>query len=232
LSQHESLTLLDHVVEHERLQAIINDLKADQKSVIKAARAQGFDSKGFREVIKYYRMSESEREEFEAIRELMMREMGWLADTPLGSAAIRRFENAYLPKSPENGANGHSGPQEGGEAPEGSDAAPKRPGRAPAVPRPPEKTQEEKEAELKEEFRLALEAGTEAGKQWVENGQDPKYGFLSNPYLGFNPCRLEWAKGWRSATGSDGMELPPHLKSKKKPKKKKDDDKKDGKDGE
>ena len=65
-------------------QAIADDIKA----VYSEAKGSGFDPKIMREIVRLRKMDAADRQEREQLIELYMRELGMLADTPLGKAAI------------------------------------------------------------------------------------------------------------------------------------------------
>jgi len=77
----------------ERIERL-NDEKAEVQEAIKEvfaeAKADGYDTKTIREVIRLRRLSLAERQEREALVELYMNALGMLGDTPLGEAAIER----------------------------------------------------------------------------------------------------------------------------------------------
>lgn len=85
---------------NEQLQSIVNrieNLEADKKNVaddIKEmyaeAKANGYNVKALREVIRIRKQDKSQRAEFEAILELYREALGDLNGTPLGEAAMQR----------------------------------------------------------------------------------------------------------------------------------------------
>lgn len=83
--------LLAIVTRIERLEEDKKALADDIKDVFAEAKANGFDTKTLREVIKYRKQDKAEREEREALLELYLAALGMLRDTPLGDAAGRRF---------------------------------------------------------------------------------------------------------------------------------------------
>lgn len=99
---------------------------------------------------------------------------------------------------------------EADNAPDGADA-----GEAPEAPydaaEPPPVDWEAECAKARAKGAAAAEAGEKV---------------FANPYLANDKRRAAWDEGYCEASGSDGMDLPPHLRRKEKPKKKKDE--KDG----
>lgn len=215
----QSRKLIDHIEGYERVQYQIDQLKLEQKDIKNAARSQGWDMRGFAELIKLRKLSESERDDWLAIRELMMREVGMLADTPLGGAAIRRFEQANQPPElPDGSPQEPQDGQEGEESPDSTSTAPKPNGRLPARQKPAGPTPEEVEAQRQAELADAAKKGAEAGAAWKES-KSPDVGILANPYVAQDPRRIVWDREWRLAADSDGMELPAYMKRAAKPKK-------------
>jgi uncharacterized protein (UPF0335 family) len=92
----------------ERIERL-NDEKADIQEAIKEvfaeAKADGYDTKTIREVIKLRRLSEAERQEREALLELYMNALGMLADTPLGEAALQGVSVTLSPREEVADAN-------------------------------------------------------------------------------------------------------------------------------
>ena len=75
----------------ERIEKIEEEKKAladDISSIYAEAKAIGFDTKIIRKVIALRKKSEEDRKEEAALIDLYMKELGMLADTPLGKAAI------------------------------------------------------------------------------------------------------------------------------------------------
>lgn len=54
----------------ERIQAEIDDLKADQKELMAELKGRGYQAKPFREVIKLRKQDANDRAEFEAVLDL------------------------------------------------------------------------------------------------------------------------------------------------------------------
>lgn len=82
--------LQSFVMRIERLEEDKANIAADIREVFSEARAQGFDTKIMRELIRIRKMEESDYREHEEILDLYKRALGMLADTPLGQAALKR----------------------------------------------------------------------------------------------------------------------------------------------
>lgn len=74
----------------ERLEGEKRGIADDIRDVYAEAKAVGFDAKVMREVIRIRKMDHDARAEREALLDTYMHALGMLADTPLGSAAMRR----------------------------------------------------------------------------------------------------------------------------------------------
>lgn len=74
----------------ERLEEEKKALSEDMKEVYSEAKAQGYDVKTMRQIIRLRKMDESDRVEAEALLETYKNALGMLADTPLGEAAMRK----------------------------------------------------------------------------------------------------------------------------------------------
>tara|TARA_R110000822_G_scaffold11505_9_gene42034 strand:- start:546 stop:857 length:312 start_codon:yes stop_codon:yes gene_type:complete len=74
----------------EKLEEEKQTIAGDIKEVYAEAKANGFDAKILREIVKLRKMDSAERQEREAILELYMNALGMLGDTPLGEAALLR----------------------------------------------------------------------------------------------------------------------------------------------
>lgn len=73
----------------ERLEEEKSALSADIKEVYSEAKGTGFDTKTIRKVIGLRKMDTAKRQEQEAMLDLYMAELGMIADTPLGQAAVK-----------------------------------------------------------------------------------------------------------------------------------------------
>lgn len=83
--------LQSFVLRIERLEEDKANVAADIRDVFSEARAQGFDTKIMRELIRIRKMDENAYREREEILDLYKRALGMLADTPLGRAALKRM---------------------------------------------------------------------------------------------------------------------------------------------
>lgn len=79
----------------ENLEADKKVITDDIKELFLAAKQKGFDVKTMKKVLAYRKMKKADREEQQALLDTYLHALGELADTPLGSAAVRReFETA------------------------------------------------------------------------------------------------------------------------------------------
>lgn len=78
----------------ERLEGEKDALSADIKEVYSEAKGTGFDTKTIRKLIGLRRMDAGKRQEQEAMLDLYMAELGMIADTPLGQAAVKAKQEA------------------------------------------------------------------------------------------------------------------------------------------
>lgn len=84
--------LLRQIIERiERLEQEKADIAADIREVFAEAKANGFDNKVIRQVLKLRKMEASEREEQESLLEIYLDALGMLSGTPLGDAAVREW---------------------------------------------------------------------------------------------------------------------------------------------
>ena len=77
----------------ERIERLEEEKKVtadDIRDVYAEAKANGFDVKALRAIVKLRKQDADERAEHEAILETYMQALGMLADTPLGHAAVTR----------------------------------------------------------------------------------------------------------------------------------------------
>ena len=65
-------------------------LAEDIKEVYAEAKGNGFDSKILRKIVSLRKQDSDKRREEQAVLAVYMAELGMLADTPLGQAAIER----------------------------------------------------------------------------------------------------------------------------------------------
>ena len=73
----------------ERLEEEKRALASDVKDIYAEAKSAGFDCKVLRQLIKIRRMEPADVEEQETLLDVYRRALGMLADTPLGTAALR-----------------------------------------------------------------------------------------------------------------------------------------------
>lgn len=77
----------------ERVERLEEEKRAtadDIKEVYAEAKANGYDPKTIRQVVRMRKQDAAKRQEQEALLDLYMHALGMLADTPLGEAAIAR----------------------------------------------------------------------------------------------------------------------------------------------
>lgn len=74
----------------ERLEEEKQALADDIREVYAEAKANGFDTKILRQVVRLRKQDAAERQEQEALRDIYMHALGMLAETPLGQAAMAR----------------------------------------------------------------------------------------------------------------------------------------------
>lgn len=74
----------------ERLEEEKGAIASDIKNVFQEAKANGFDVKALRAIIRLRKQDASERNEHQLILETYMNALGMLSDTPLGEAAMQR----------------------------------------------------------------------------------------------------------------------------------------------
>jgi uncharacterized protein (UPF0335 family) len=73
----------------ERLEEEKKSIADDIRDVYAEAKANGYDVKALRHIIKLRKQDANERAELEAVVETYMHALGMLADTPLGEASIK-----------------------------------------------------------------------------------------------------------------------------------------------
>jgi uncharacterized protein (UPF0335 family) len=74
----------------ERLEEEKQAIAEDIKEVYAEAKANGYDTKTLRAVVRIRKQDAAERQEQEALLDLYLAALGMLADTPLGEAAMVR----------------------------------------------------------------------------------------------------------------------------------------------
>ncbi len=179
----------------------------DEIKAVKAeAKAAGIDVKSMARMIKLRALGVEDRQYIQAVDDGYKAILGMLDGTPLGTAAVQRFEQA---RQSRNGtatakpAGASSGTASGSgvaySAFTGSASAPADQAEAPASSSVgAEKTPAPDQP--KDTPSVAREKGREAGK----NGK----GVLENPYPARDPCRAAWEEGWCQTSGLTGMEVP------------------------
>lgn len=178
-----AVVLRGHIEEIERLDEAIRALKENRKAVFSTAKADGFDARAMRQMLRERAMSAEDREEWQALCQVYRAALGMLDGTPLGEAARRRFEMRQ-PK-PAEGEDTEAEAEGGddGDAPEAPPAGP------PAAAGP---TQEDLLA-----ARAQGAVAAKAGRKVTEN-----------PFGADDPRRAAWDEGWCAEAGSDGMDIP------------------------
>lgn len=76
----------------ERLEEEKAGIAADIRDIYAEAKANGFDTKALRQIVKERKMDAAERQEREALLDVYRASLGMLADTPLGEAAMKAAE--------------------------------------------------------------------------------------------------------------------------------------------
>lgn len=176
-----AIALQQYVERWERLQKEKEAIAEDQKQVMAEAKAQGFDTKIIREVIKLRKLSQAERDEREALIDIYKAALGMLNDTPLGEAAIRRLS---------------------GDAPTQSAAQSK-----PASSARPEIVPPEDAVEPDEEAKEP-EASVDDARAMGRRAAEAQSPVTANPFPARDPRRAAWDEGWCSGSGGTGMEIP------------------------
>lgn len=84
----------------DRIEKLEDEKRAiadDIREVYAEAKANGYDVKALREIIKLRKLGAAERAEREAVLDTYKSALGMLADTPLGNAAINRASGDRAP---------------------------------------------------------------------------------------------------------------------------------------
>lgn len=171
--------LISLVERVERLEEEKRALASDIADLYKEAKSAGFDPKVMRAMVKERRMSEIDRQEWQALCEVYRAALGMLDGTPLGEAARRRF----MPDVPASASDpDRLGGQFGG-APTPEAAADEAAGQP--------------SAEDILSARAVGAAAAKAGRRVTEN-----------PHPAESALRAAWDEGWCGASGSDGMDIP------------------------
>lgn len=82
--------LRQYIERIERLEEEKKGISDDVRDVYAEAKAMGYDPKAMRAIVRERKLTTDERQEREAILETYRDALGMLADTPLGSAALRQ----------------------------------------------------------------------------------------------------------------------------------------------
>jgi len=172
------LSLIERV---ERLEDEKRQLAEDIKDIFAEAKSAGFDPKIMKQMIKERKLTQAEREEWEALCQTYRAALGMLDGTPLGDAARKRFTRPPAPPRPD--APGPEGGEDGGASGAGMDDA------APPAG--------ELSAEDISKARVEGAAAAKAGRKVIEN-----------PYPAGDRRRAAWDEGWCAASASDGMDIP------------------------
>jgi len=90
LNSSEKKKLEGYVREIEHVDQQARDLGSDRAQIYKRAKAEGFDNKAVRELIRLRRMQPEMRNLLLDTVDVYMSALGMLADTPLGQAAMAR----------------------------------------------------------------------------------------------------------------------------------------------
>jgi uncharacterized protein (UPF0335 family) len=193
----------------ERCRKRKKDAADDEKVVMAEAKSKGFDAQGIRHVVKMRAAKPQEREEWETIRDTYMHAAGMATEPPLfrqmralasDKASSDQVCEALAKLVPENGDMifRHEGRQKRIWRDKNGDAhiedytptEPKQSGENAAAAPPPKEVPDCTEAE-------AEELGAEAYKNNTP--------IIENPFPYDDKRRPRWDKGWRKASGSDGM---------------------------
>jgi uncharacterized protein (UPF0335 family) len=181
-------SLRDRIV---RLEEEKKSIAEDIKDVYAEAKANGFDVKALRIVVKRAMEDASQKAqrcETEELAELYLANLGALDGTPLGDAARKRI----LPTEPE--------PREP-DKDDGDDGA--------QASRPEDQAEPSRGAFTAEDLDAARERGASdhtGGKRVIDN-----------PFVAGDPRRAAWDEGYCREAGSDGMEIPEAWRRKPKP---------------
>ncbi len=188
-------SLRDRIV---RLEEEKKSLADDIKDVYAEAKAQGFDVKALRRVVKDSQMDQTQRaaqRETESIVDVYRATLGILDGKPLGDDARQRFDQREEPSEEPRDKRSRK-----------TDDAPDTPAADPASEAASADDEDEAPpatAEAPDE--RALEEGARGqGRSDFAAGQT----VLQNPFPAGDMRRAAWDEGWCEASGSDGMDLP------------------------
>ncbi len=201
--------LLAFIERVERLRENKKAISDDESAVFAEAKANGFDTKTIRRLIKRRAMDKTAREEADALLDIYSHAIG-IEEAPLFRAAglmgVDRtardaVTNALKGLVPEDGdiiirafgapirlwrdADGEVQAEDWREPEPASPAAPSAPAK-PQAPPPPECSEDEAE-----------DFGAEAARSGAK--------VIENPFPASDKRRPRWDKGWRRENGGDGM---------------------------
>jgi len=172
--------LMSFVLRIETLDEEKRALMIDIAEVKKEAKSAGFDTKVITQMLKERRMSENERQEWQALCETYRAALGMLDGTPLSDKARKRLLGSE-PKSKSGDGTSDSADQTSAT----DDVPP-----APTITEP-----------TAEDLIAAQAQGAAAAKSGRR--------VTENPHPFDDKRRAAWDEGFCAASGSDGMDVPP-----------------------
>lgn len=184
----------------ERLEDAKREIADDIKAVYAEAKANGYDTKTMRQIVRLRRMDPGDRREYEALLDLYKGALGMLDGTPLGKWAQRKADG----RKPDDDNVNPAAPPAGGAPDAGGDAA------APDDAAPGDAAADPAAAPLPR----TADAARAMGRAAAQSGAS----VTSNPFPARDERRAAWDEGWCAAAGSDGMDVPEFLQPAKKPK--------------
>lgn len=170
----------------ERVERLEEDKKAiadDIRAVYSEAKSQGFDVKTMRAIIKLRGMDKRARDEALALLDTYASALGLWDQTPLGAAAAgARLEALTRPPSEADSDDALSD-----QTPPAADAA---------------------------ALAMILQSAPDVASAASLGAEAARCGkaVTANPFPPRDPRRAAWDEAWCRAAGSDGMEIPDHLK--------------------
>lgn len=195
--------LRDHLDALLALEAERDALKERRTERIGLIKARGYDPKALLAVLQRVREDEAARRKRESVAAsaeiyaatlgMDLGDFGARSDPGLSPGARDAIERSRRPGQP------HPGPPDPG-SPDGDDDAPHAAGQT----RQPETMAGTPLAPSADEISAARQQGADAFHAGVD--------VLANPYLAGDPRRFVWDNGWCAAGGTDGMDIPAHLR--------------------